>query len=131
MSETDQENLVKESYTHVEYLMARNTSDNAIIDDLIARGMRREGAAKVVAYVAEKRDKQKLVQSKKIMISGAVWFFVGTLVLAASSTSTNLGGAYFFAGGVLIYGAIQFVRGYLQRSASKSVLVNKDRTLNS
>jgi len=113
------ENLVKHSSKHAEYLMTRYTSDKAIIGDLVARGMNKEGATTVVAYIAEKREKQKLEQSKKSMISGAVWFIVGILIMATSFSSSSVGGAYFISGGAIIYGAIQFVQGFVQRSPTR------------
>jgi hypothetical protein len=54
----------------------------------------------------------------KNMLYGALWFFGGLIVTLLTFTAAQGGGRYVIAWGAVVFGAIQFMRGYSQASGA-------------
>jgi hypothetical protein len=74
-----------------------------------ASGSRRQSVA------LSKQESQTLREiGQKNMLYGALWFLGGLVVTLLTFTAAQGGGRYVIAWGAVVFGAIQFMRGYVQ-----------------
>ncbi len=85
----------------------------SITDRLVAAGMEKDQAWKVVKQVDDALGEAKRAKAKKDILHGALWCGGGCIVtiLTYAAASRNGGGGYMVAWGAIIFGAIQMIRG--------------------
>ena len=110
ISETSQETRIKRVYEHASELMKGGLPAAKIEENLVEEGLEPELAASVVDHLQALRR----AAGKKKMLYGAIFLFGGLIVTGVTYSMATEGEGYIIAAGAIIFGAIQFVRGWLQ-----------------
>jgi SOS response regulatory protein OraA/RecX len=96
--------------------MQSGASPQKLQSMLAEKGLDQDSASAVVADVSRNRAEARRAAGKRNMTHGALWCIGGivvtgvTYIVAASSG----GGTYFIAWGAIVFGALQFLRGFVQ-----------------
>ncbi|MBK6417806.1 MAG: hypothetical protein IPI24_10930 [Ignavibacteria bacterium] len=85
-----------------------------IEEQLVQRGLSEESASAVIARVSDYRTSSEAKEARSSMNQGAVWFLGGIVVTVATYVLATGGGTYVVAWGAVVFGGIQFVRGYMK-----------------
>ncbi|HYH05212.1 MAG TPA: hypothetical protein VEC37_19140 [Bacillota bacterium] len=83
-----------------------------IKNSLTEQGVEKETASKVVEAVKEKINAQRKKAAYKDMIFGGLWCVGGLIVTVLTYSAASGGGRYVVAWGAILFGGIQFFRGY-------------------
>ena len=110
ISETSQEKRIKRVYEHAAELMKGGLSAANVEAQLVKEGLEPELAALVMQQLWTLRHSA----GNKKMLYGAIFFFGGLIVTGVTYSMATEGEGYIIAGGAIIFGAIQFLRGWLQ-----------------
>ncbi len=110
MSEASQEKRIKRVYQHAAELMKGGLPAAKTEENLVEEGLEPELAASVIDHLQALRR----TAGKKKMLYGAIFFFGGLIVTGVTYSMATEGEGYIIAGGAIIFGVIQFVRGWLQ-----------------
>ena len=90
-------------------------NDYDIKEELLALGVSDETATKIIEETHVAIEEAKNEKAKKDMLYGGLWCIGGIVVTAATYSAAQGGGRYFVAWGAIIFGAIQFIKGVLNR----------------
>ncbi|GAH12104.1 unnamed protein product, partial [marine sediment metagenome] len=108
--ETSQEERIKMVYEHATELMKGGLSASKIEGQLVKEGLEPELAALVMQQLWTLRHRA----GTKNMLYGAFFFLGGLIFTGITYLMATEGGAYVIAYGAIVFGAIQFLRGWLQ-----------------
>lgn len=114
MSQAERENAAKAVYSYAADLMKRGQSDQAIQIELVAKGLSPDVAMTIINNLRQVRSQGSGSSAMKNMLIGAAIAIVGIVITVgtyASAASTPGGGRYVVFYGLIIVGAIQFLRG--------------------
>ena len=110
ISETSQEKRIKMVYEHAAELMKGGLSASKVEVQLVEEGLEPELAALVMQQLWTLRHST----GNKNMLYGAFFLVGGLIVTGVTYLMAIEGEAYIIAYGAIIFGAIQFLRGWLQ-----------------
>jgi hypothetical protein len=110
--QTSHENVPDELIAYAAELMQRGEPLYKIEEQLVRQGLSEESASAVITQLAGLRSTAEEAEARKNMNQGAVWFLGGVVVTIATYALASGGGTYVVAWGAIIFGGIQFVRGY-------------------
>ncbi len=89
-------------------------ANQAVVDDLVFKGVDRESADKLVREITLARynaRRQASDRGQSNMTKGALWFIGGSVITLITMAD---GGGYVLAYGAIIGGAVQFLAGWWQ-----------------
>ena len=109
-----QEEVIQEVYKYAGELVKAGLTAPQVENKLIAIGLDRAFAASVVRNVFSIRTKAIQDTAKKKMFHGALWCLGGLVVTALNLSLSGEGEGFILAWGVVIFGALQFLRGLAQ-----------------
>lgn len=82
---------------------------------LVRKGLTSDIADVVVDNLTELTQKDN-DRANRDMIFGALWFFGGIIITAVTYSAASGGGTYVVTWGAIIFGAIQFFKGLMNRA---------------
>ena len=109
-SEPSQEKVMEAVYKHAADLIKAGLSGPQIESQLVKEGLDQESASIVVQNLLMLRFEA----GKKNMLYGALWCMGGIIVTAVTYAAASEGGTYVIAFGAIVFGVIQFFRGFFQ-----------------
>lgn len=112
----DQQEIVNQIYGFTaDMLYNQKKSIEETKAALIENGLRAEDADVVIANLQNQYKQEKREAGNKNMLYGALWCVGGLLVTILTYSAASDGGTYVVAWGAVIFGAIQFVQGLIQK----------------
>lgn len=112
----DQQEIVNQIYGFTaDMLYNQKKSIEETKAALIEKGLRAEDADVVIANLQKQYKQEKREAGNKNMLYGALWCVGGLLVTILTYSAASDGGTYVVAWGAVIFGAIQFVQGLIQK----------------
>jgi len=109
-----QEEVIQAVYKYAGDLVKAGQSAAQVETKLMAIGLDRAFAASVVRNVFSIRTRAIQDTAKRKMFNGALWCIGGLAVSAVNFSLAGEGEGLILAGAVIIFGAIQILRGLLQ-----------------
>jgi len=118
-TEPTTEQIVQSIYNFAAQQMRAGVAPADIEKQLVNQGLDAEGAATVVANLANARKQALKKAGQKKMLYGALWCIGGTVVtvLTHQAAVNSGGGRYVVAWGAIVFGAIEFFRGLFQSTS--------------
>jgi len=120
---TPEDELVAQKQTEeVAKELSRGVKRDQIIKQLVTRGWHGSDAVELVTrvereiaeYKQSAEGRQVLAAAyKKHMIYGVLWFAGGTVVTVFTFATSKPGGSYWVAWGAMLFGLIDFFRGWI------------------
>lgn len=122
--EAEQQKAFKDLYSAVVKELSNGKNPQQITKELNTLGFTNDDALNFVERVQKdieeykKSPEAKKVMAekyRKVMLNGVVWFFGGLIVtgITYSIASANGGGTYLITWGAVIFGAYDFIRGFI------------------
>lgn len=117
-TELTPEQVIEAVYAYAAEQMRNGVSSPEIERSLIEKGLDAEVAQRVVENLEEARAKVVQEAAHKNMLHGGLWCAGGILVTALTygAAAGSGGGKYVVAWGAIVFGGIQFFRGFIQSS---------------
>lgn len=116
-AQPSEEEVVEAVYAFAAEQMQNGASEEEIVSMLEGEGLDQEAARKVVENLTSMRSEALRSSGTKNMIYGALWCVGGIAVTVATYNAATSGGTYVVAWGAILFGAIQFIRGFMQSGA--------------
>lgn len=114
-SQYEQQQMVRAVYMYAAEQMKAGISDAGIIRQLEERGLDNQSARTVVEQLSAARYEALRKAAQRDMMVGGLFCIGGILITAisySSAASSPTGGSYVVTWGAIIFGAIQFFRGW-------------------
>lgn len=107
------ETQIRKQAEYAERLMLHGEkSAEDTIKLLVDQGTDPEVAATIVKTVEQRISTREKPSTNKDMIVGGLLFAIGLIITVGSYAAAAGGGTYVVAWGAMLFGAIQFIRGY-------------------
>ena len=115
-TQVDARELAEAVYSFAAMQMKSGASTPEIEAALIQKGLDQEAARTVTTNLARLRDRAMNEVGRRNMRNGARWFVGGCLVtfVTYAMAASSGGGGYIVTWGAIVFGAIQFIRGWTQ-----------------
>jgi len=118
-SQTDNDEIVKRIYQiAVDLLVNQQKPAYEVRNALIEMGLDTDSAVTVVKNIENEVSKSKQSQANKDILFGSLWLAGGTLVTVISMSSASGGGRYIITWGAILFGAIQLIKGLINKAGA-------------
>ena len=113
---TEQE-VIQAVFIYAAQEMRNGRSDYQIEKSLIERGLEKDSARAVVDKLASLRSEAQRNAAKRSMLIGGAIAIIGLIItLGTYAAASDGGGRYIVTWGAIIFGGIQFLRGFSKYS---------------
>jgi hypothetical protein len=119
----ERQEVVGQIYDYATDLMVnQKKSAEETINILIGQGLNKERASVIVGNLEQQIKDIKKKKANRDMLYGALWCGGGVIVTVVtySNASSGGGGSYVIAWGAILFGAIQFIKGFINGVDSAS-----------
>jgi uncharacterized Zn finger protein (UPF0148 family) len=114
--EPEPEQTVEAIYSLAAEQMRDGVASFGIQKILTERGLDAEAAATVVSNLEQFKARERREAGRRMMLAGVFWCITGLVVTALtySMASSVGGGTFVIAWGAILFGGIEFVRGFFE-----------------
>ncbi len=108
------EQAVEALYSYAAGLMKNKESDEAIVADLVQKGLSQETASSLVGNLRSAIRSAKRKAGIRNIVIGSLWCVGGLVITALTYSMASGGGTYIVTWGAIVFGAVQAIRGLIQ-----------------